>query len=271
MSPPTKSVLLPKVFPLSLINLGQLLPNPLNPSFNSCIPERPITEDDYSKLEESEYTATLTLEKSGKLKASFTKLFGAFFGVRTANMIGLYAPTAFHLELKQPDATLRTVVQEPGVQAWLNDMAQYRKPVYFVVGLQVIIDGVFRQKIDKGGEAGVNVRVPLEAMGLSAHAGVGATGLIKGEGYVEGKVLGENVLGILVRKVNYKLRNSRDRPTLVEESVWKYPYERVKGDREEEPLELAVSIGDYAGGDDLGDMSDGLGEDEDDEDDEDED
>ena len=246
------------------------MPNPLNPSFNSCIPKRPITEGDYSKLEESEYAATLTLEKSGKLKASFTKLFGAFFGVRTANTIGLYAPTAFHLELKQPDATFRKVVQEPEVQVWLNDMAQYRKPVYFIVGLQVIIDGVFKQKIDKSGEAGVNLHVPLEVMGLpSAHGSVGATGLIKGEGCVEGKVLGETVLGILVRKVNYKLRNSRDHPMLVEESVWKYPYERVKGDREEESLELGVSIGDYVGDDDLGDMSDGSSEDEDEDEDED--
>ncbi|CAZ80991.1 unnamed protein product [Tuber melanosporum] len=270
MSPPTKSVLLPKVFPLSLVNLGQLLPNPLNPSFSSCIPERPITEDDYSKLEESEYTATLTLEKSGKLKASFTKLFGAFFGVRTVNTIGLYARTAFHLELIQPDAIFRKVVQESEVQAWLNEMAQYHKPVYFVVGLQVIIDGVFKQRIDRSEEAGISMHVPLEAVGLPAHGSAQATGLVKGEGYVEGKVLGENVLGILVRKVNYKIRNSGDRPTLVEESVWKYPYERVKGDREEEALVLEVSIGDHVGDDDLGGMSDGLGE-EDDEDDEDED
>lgn len=272
MGPPTKSVLLPKVFPLSLVNLGQLLPNPLNPSFNSCVPEGPITEDDYSKLEEKEYIARLTLEKSGKLKASLTKLFGVFFGVRTANAMGLYAPTAFHLELKQPEAMLRRVVEEPEVQAWLNEMAQYRRPVYFVVGLQVIIDAVFKQQINKRGEAGVNLHVPLGVAGrFSAHSGAGPTGLVKGEGYVEGKILGESVLGILVRKVDYKLRNSSDRPTLLEESVWKYPYERVKGDREEESLELAVSIGDYVGDDDLGDMSDGLGEDDDDEDDEDDD
>ena len=79
MSPQTKSILLPKVFPLSLVNLGQLLPNPLSSSINSCISKRLIT-DDYLKLEKSEYTATLTLEKSGKLKVSFTKLFRVFFG-----------------------------------------------------------------------------------------------------------------------------------------------------------------------------------------------
>jgi len=145
MSLPTKSVLLPKVFPLSLVNLGQLLPNPLNPSFNSGIPERPITEDDYSKLEESEYATTLTLEKSGKLKASFTKLFGAFFGVRTANAIGLYAPMAFHLELKQPDVTFRKVVQEPEIQVWSTDMAQSVFPTVPGVPGRVGTDGRARR------------------------------------------------------------------------------------------------------------------------------
>ena len=82
MSPQTKSILLPKL-PLSLVNLGQLLPNPLSSSINSCISKRLIT-DDYLKLEKSEYTATLTLEKSGKLKVSFTKLFRVFFGVGAA-------------------------------------------------------------------------------------------------------------------------------------------------------------------------------------------
>ncbi|CUS09401.1 unnamed protein product [Tuber aestivum] len=268
MSPPPKSVLLPKVFPPSLVNLGQLLPDPRDPSLDPCIPERPATEDDYAKTVYSGYTTTVTLDESARLSVSLTNLFGALFGARKASTIDLHAPTAYHIVLKQPDTIFSRVVQEPDVQNWLNRMAQFHRRVYFIVGLQVIIDGVLKQKIDTSSEASVNVCAPLEAAGLPVHVSAETTGFVKGEGFMEGTILGENVLGVLVRRVCYKIERPSSRPTLDHKSAWRYPCERVRGAQEEEVLELVVSMGDDVGDDDLGDLGDGSDGDGDDDDDE---
>ncbi|PWW79013.1 hypothetical protein C7212DRAFT_356226 [Tuber magnatum] len=204
------SCMQPHLNPLSLVNA--------NPSLDSCIPERPTRENDYATTVNSDYTTAVTLDKSAKLRVSFTNPFGALFGAERANTTDFPASTASDIPL--------------------NRTAQFYIRVYFIVGLQVIIDGVLRQRIDRSGQASVNMCAPLPV-----HVSAETTSFVKREGFVEGMIWGKYP-GVLVRRVNYKVRYFGGYPKLALGSSWRYPCEKVRGEQEEEVLELVVSMGD---------------------------
>src|SRR3954471_14429667 len=138
MSSAPRSVLLPKLFPKELLALGQLLPNPLNPSisnFSSSIlsvgPELTIPAEP-----EAPYSSFVSLEREGRFSVSLTRLLGLHIGAKHGNFLKIDADAMEYTSLKTPETVFESICNDDSAKEWMKTMAMYKKDFYIVVGLQ---------------------------------------------------------------------------------------------------------------------------------------
>ena len=253
MSPVPKAILLPKLLPFDLVDIGYLLPKPLYPSISS----RPVSVPDEECTKphvENDYKTIVSTRGDGGIKASLTHLFGLKIGKEQTNVIQIEAEVMTYRTLKNADATFSTICEDNATREWISKMHLYRKKIYFVVGIQTLENAHFQREVlsRASGSVALDVaQLPIDAQ-LKASLSAGEMG--KGESRVSG------VFGIEVRKIKCTVRNEGE-VTLGDECSWSFTTERVKGAGQPTPQKICVSLDDFVDEEDL--ASDQDSEDED--------
>lgn len=243
MSQHPRAVLLPKLFPLDLLTLGEFLTNPLQPTVNSHV-AKDIALDPTAILSarpEAPYKTFVSLEKEGRFSVTFTKLLGLNVGAKRGNFLKIEAEEMLYRTLKHPEAIFRSICEsDEASKQWIANMALYRKDFYFVVGLQELKNARFQRVVLREGDGSGHITLPLEHTGqLPIEAGV----KVSGKGFGMADVIVNGIFGIEVRRVKCKVGKVGD-PVVTEQISWVFAHEKTKGSREEERERVYVELGD---------------------------
>ena len=227
MTPPIETVFQPHLLSTEMVHIGALMPKPLQPTVNPLIPDPPVSGYTDARTDEP-YITFVSHKRGGGFTAAFSKFFTGFVSADSVIGFKVQAAKARWPELKNSDETFRKLCQKKSTRVWINDMIRYRKPIYFIVGLQVVKDAVFTQVIRRTGKGGIEAVIPLESVEIPVDAKVQAQLYKEGHSYVGFKTVGEAVMGIEVREVLYNFKRSVEE-ILQDEVKWVYPSLIEKG------------------------------------------
>ncbi|KAJ6124108.1 hypothetical protein N7471_011425 [Penicillium samsonianum] len=240
--PTTNAVLLPKVFPKDLISLGQLIRNPLIPNvdtYTKCCAH--VTDDDTTDPNPEEpYKTIVSTDTRGRFNIALTKYLGFKANAQSTNLLSIEAQKLEYRALKNASDVFKRICKDPDVKSWIGEMARYKAPCYFVIGIQVLHDAEFTRAILRGGGGGGYVTVPLEATAqipLHIEGELGADSFGSGSGKVNG------VFGIEVQRLDFHTSSPQE-PALKSDVSWHWSYQRVKGTQQEEDKILTIKLKD---------------------------
>jgi hypothetical protein len=232
-------VLLPLLFPSDLVGIGYMLHNPLNPS-NNPLPLSPDPEECTEPKLHHEYQTIASVGANHSFTATLGSLLGLGASAKHSNIIRIDAETMTYTTLKNADGTFSRICQDEATRTWINRMHQYRKKIYFVIGVQSLQGAQLRRVMLDQSNGSIEALLPLEQASLPVHAEIKASASVDGLGYVSSKVSG--IFGIEVRKVNVVTREGE--PTLYDNCSWRYATDKVKSAGGQVPKSISVSLGD---------------------------
>jgi hypothetical protein len=232
------TVLLPYVISSSVLQLGQLLCNPLVPEWNSFIPSENVTKTielaDPSPT--APFHAKVSLDSRGWLRAMLADAFGiGFFSGSTTNL-NVVAEEMTFTGLKNADAALQIICSEENARNWIRNKKD--KPIYFVTGLGILTNAKFEYTVGDVAGGHVTATVPFDATGSVPVSGT-AGHLIGNFASSEGSVNG--IYSCRLLKAKWKWLRKEEMPEWENKVHWKFVYEQIKGsvrDDKEFGLEL---------------------------------
>lgn len=232
----TQSYFLPKVFPAELFTLGQFVSNPLTPTIF------PFTGVETGEIVEAEpeipFETAVAVDKRGWLGIKVPKLFELAGSGDSSRFLGVKAEEMRYRVLKDPDAVFKKTIQNSeSAREWLSEMKLNGQRAHMVIGLEELKNADFFKIKSAKGEGGAYVAVPVDNIPVQLGGKFSRSAAAVAHSKVNG------VFGIEVREVNLKTANPGD-AKLSTNLSWKFSYERVKGDQEEEDLRLYAELGD---------------------------
>ncbi|KAH8901499.1 hypothetical protein GQ53DRAFT_740382 [Thozetella sp. PMI_491] len=241
MAPPDE-VLLPKVFPIDLVSLGQLVRNPLVPNVDTYRGgSASVGPDDISTPDAEEpFSAIVSTDIKGRFNVGLTRYLGFKTSGKSTNLISIKAERLERCTLKDTGKVFRDICKSKNAQDWINDMILHKAPCYFVIGLQILRGAELKRAILKEGSVGGYATVPLEAtQSLPIH--VSGELSASGFGQSTGKSI-TGVFGIQVQRLDSRIAKAGE-PRLGQEVSWKWTYQRVKGTQaHEEDRQLSLVL-----------------------------
>nr|OQO29679.1 hypothetical protein B0A51_02584 [Rachicladosporium sp. CCFEE 5018] len=253
------TALLPKVFPKDAIQLGRLVPIPLEPTVRAFEPPADLlSEQDVVNAEpEKPYQWTGFRRKEAHGNMNILRLLRGSANAGRAEYTEILAEEGQYAALKDSDAVFRKLCQQSQTaRIWMQDMAVYGRPFYIVIGLQTIKNAEFRCSSAKGGAFEAGGSIPLEhSQVLQLCVDAGASDFAANNG----KATTSGVLGIEVRRVDCQIRRKEQKimqrqqqkdqqnsalPVVLTDTIsWAYSIQRTKGGpAQENTEEVALSL-----------------------------
>ena len=247
-------ILLPKLFPTNLLTLGQFLPNPLCPTVNPFVTRSALLRpDDYTETQPTPYQALVPLDRKGRFSIGLIRSLSLELSSRTAEFIHIKSGEHTYRTLRNSDAMFIRVCESSEARKWMEQMAVYKKPFYFVVGLQELKKATIQRAVLKRGDGGEYFTVPLDAnITVPTHAFGNLS--TKGFAMSESQKI-EGIFGIEVRRVRCRVKNPGE-PLLDEKISWKYTYQMVKGTQQGKEVEMCFGLDTLVGPEELVELRD---------------
>jgi hypothetical protein len=238
MSPAIKALFLPKLFPSSVFTLGEFVSHPLTPT---VYPFREVQAGQVVDADpEAHYETIVCLDSKGWISLQLTRLIDFGASHDSGNLLSIKADEMRYRTLTDPDGTFhKTVADSEAARKWLSDMALNGKKAYMVVGLQELKNAKFQKAKLSKSEGHGYLTIPLdEAMQLPVKVG---GGMSRTAGALAKSTV-SGVFGIEVREINLKRAKPGDF-SLSDKISWKFSYERIKGQQDDEDMHLYADLG----------------------------
>jgi hypothetical protein len=177
------------------------------------------------------------VDKRGWLGFKIPQLVDFGGGASSGTLLYIKAKEMLYRTLKNPDTVFdQTVTQKENAREWLNAIALQRSKAYMVVGLEELKDAQFFKARAVKGEGGVWMAIPIDSIPLqlggqfSRNATALATSSVNG------------IFGIEVREITLH-EKTHDDPKLSTKVSWRFSYERIKGEQDDEGRKLYAELG----------------------------
>jgi hypothetical protein len=234
MSPATQSYFLPKVFPSELFTLGQFVSNPLTPTIF------PFTGVQTGEIAEAEpeipFETVACVDKRGWLGLKVPRLIEIGGGGDSGRLLCIKAEEMRYRTLKDPDTVFKkTLEHSEEARKWMSEMKLNGQRAHMVIGLSELKNAqFFKAKLTKG-DGGAYVTIPVDNIPVQLGGRFSQNAAALANSTVNG------VFGIEVREIALETGNKGD-AKLSNKLSWKFSYERVKGEQDEEDLRLYAEL-----------------------------
>ncbi|MCJ1327663.1 hypothetical protein MMC10_004335 [Thelotrema lepadinum] len=203
-------ILLPQLFPVHLVKLGQFLPYPLRPTIDSFDPSKTLhlTEpEDYIAYPPFPFEV---LMPSDRKRSHIHRRLLSRIGIGTASeYIHLKSDESVYRTLTNSNAIFKKACSSPEARSWLQTRAMRSKsPLYFVVGLQVLKNPIIIRSLRPRSSDSTNS--PSSTRPVAVADAKRAAGIV----------------GIEVRRVEYNVRSVGEPILEEDETMWNYTFQR---------------------------------------------
>jgi hypothetical protein len=218
---PSGLFFLPQPFPPNSLSLGQLLPNPLDPSSGPFFSASSLSAQDLREPHiQARYKDLVSFDEEGRLAAS---LSGRKVDPSRKDLLLLLADEMEYRGLRNPNSAFDAICQDPAAVNYLRDRAAHKQPLYFVVGIQQLKNATYRSAVIEQGPLGISVaEAPESELSLPIHVRRDSTMDISDSSAT-------GVFGFEVRKVQCRLGRA-DEPHLLEDLDLSWNYHRSSED-----------------------------------------
>ena len=202
-------ILLPQLFPVHLIKLGQFLPYPLRPTIDSFDTFRNIhfTEpEDYIAYPPFPFEVLMPLNRK---RWPISRRLLSRIGIGAASeYTHLKSDESIYRTLTNANATFKRACSSPEARSWLQTRAMRSKsPLYFVVGLQVLKNPtLIRSLRSRSPERTDSLLNPRTAAVPDVKRAAG-------------------IVGIEVMRVEYNIRGIEEPILNEDETTWNYTFQ----------------------------------------------
>ena len=228
------TVLLPQVISPSVLRIGQLLLNPLDPEQNKYTPP----EDTLEAIKLADPVPTkpfhgkVNLDSRGWFQVMLAQTFGVnVFGASTT-ALDVVADEKIYTGMIDANAALRTVCEDDDAKKWIRENKD--EPIYFVIGLETLRNAKFQQETrDLAGAEGHGSVPKTAAAGSAPPVGASGGGVVVRFGYAEGGA-NDGIFSVKLMKAKWKWLAREDMPRWEKKTHWKFVYRQIKGAAREE-------------------------------------